>query len=114
MQPKPEPLEWWPIECPCCKARVPRGRISVSSRFACPNCDEPLRTTLPWALGVNAAAIIVSLAPGLYFHFGWQYLCLEAIVLWFPSFILVGIIAMVKFPPKLQRSLPNDLTMIKR
>jgi hypothetical protein len=86
----------------------------VGRRFACPTCNEPLRTSTLWALGVNAAVVIVSLIPGIYFHLGWPYLCLEAIVLWFPAFVLVGIIAMLKFPPKLQRALPDDLTLTKK
>lgn len=114
MDAKAEPVEWSPITCPQCNATIPRGRIPVGRRFPCPACKEPLRTSITWALSLNAVVVIAGLIPGIYFHLDWQYLFIGLVVLYFPLFILVGIIAMVKCPPELQRALPDDPTLTEK
>jgi hypothetical protein len=88
--------------------------VRVGYRFPCPNCNETLHTPILYTFIVYAAPAIAGVILGQYFHLSLLYLIIEVLVLYFPLFIVVGIVALVKFPPTLQRYLPNDLTMIKR
>ncbi len=100
--------------CPCCNAVVEFSRVGFSLPFTCQTCNERLQISKLYVINTSIAAAVLSAIVPLNFRLSWVYVCVVALLLYFPCLIAIAILAKIKFPPKLQRCKPGDLTLFQK
>jgi uncharacterized membrane protein YccC len=88
--------------------------VPIGLPFACPTCKERLRTSILYAIAVNIATAIASLAVPLHFGLGWLYVCLVAVCLYGPFFLMLAILARITYPPRLQLSMTANPALFQK
>ena len=93
--------------CPCCGVEVELARIDLGDSFRCPRCDQWLCVRRVYPLTLGWGALAVSLAVSLLFGFRGYLLFWLSLLGWAPALILVILLSMLFFPPRLKVS-KND------
>jgi hypothetical protein len=100
-----------PLYCPICAAALEEKLIRIYGTFQCPKCGEKLRVPIYYvSVGFWGSVLLSSLLSAAA-GFRGITLCLVTVVFWLPTAFVLARSMRVLWPPKIVRSLPDNLTM---